>query len=142
MNTCDHYSYVKTKAYVASVNNVFATMCLRSLRLKAGSHNPIFGSDFCSNSKKLLTCMNRHFYELKQCQRKNWIQKSDRVNQHLYGDPALLLPPIIVNIFFLRFKLTSVSTSSYRSFKGDCPTNSGKTIIPDYNFVTLQCELS
>ena len=33
MNTCDHYNYVKTKAYVESLKNVFAAMCLRSLRL-------------------------------------------------------------------------------------------------------------
>ena len=30
---CDHYNYVKTKAYVKSLKNVFATMCLRSLQL-------------------------------------------------------------------------------------------------------------
>ena len=29
----DHYNYVKTKAYVKSLKNVFATMCLRSLQL-------------------------------------------------------------------------------------------------------------
>ena len=32
VNTCDHYSHVNTTAYVESLKNVFATMCLRSLR--------------------------------------------------------------------------------------------------------------
>ena len=33
MNTCNHYNYVKTKAYVKSSKNVFATIYLRSLQL-------------------------------------------------------------------------------------------------------------
>ena len=34
MNTGDHYNYVKTKAYVEGLKNVFANMCsLQSLRL-------------------------------------------------------------------------------------------------------------
>ena len=33
MNTYDHFNYVKTKAYVESLKNVFYNMCLRSLRL-------------------------------------------------------------------------------------------------------------
>ena len=30
MNSCDHYNYVKTKAYVDSLKNVFANVCLLS----------------------------------------------------------------------------------------------------------------
>ena len=33
MNTCDHYNYVKTKAYAESLKNVFANMCLQFLQL-------------------------------------------------------------------------------------------------------------
>ena len=33
MNTCDHYNYVKTKAYVESLKDLLANMCLPSLRL-------------------------------------------------------------------------------------------------------------
>ena len=32
MNTCDDYNYVRTKACAKGLKNVFATMCLRSLR--------------------------------------------------------------------------------------------------------------
>ena len=34
------------------------TLVIFNNSLKAGSHNPIFGSDFYSNSKKLLTRIN------------------------------------------------------------------------------------
>ena len=34
------------------------TLVIFSNSLKAGSHDPIFGSDFYSNSKKLLTRIN------------------------------------------------------------------------------------
>ena len=33
MNSCDHYNYVKTKAYLESLKDLSANMCLRSLRL-------------------------------------------------------------------------------------------------------------
>ena len=33
MNSFYHYSFVKTKAYVESLKNLLANMCLRSLRL-------------------------------------------------------------------------------------------------------------
>ena len=38
----------------------FKVMCyfILQFNLKAGSHDPIFGSDFYSNSKKLLTRIN------------------------------------------------------------------------------------
>ena len=34
------------------------TLVIFNNSLKAGSHDPIFGSDFYSNSKKLLTLIN------------------------------------------------------------------------------------
>ena len=47
-----------------------ATLVIFNNCLKAGSHDPVVGSDFYSNSN---TDANQHFYELRQCQRKNRI---------------------------------------------------------------------
>ena len=47
-----------------------ATLIIFNNSLKAGSHDTIFGSDFYSNSKKLLTRIKISMTELKQCQRK------------------------------------------------------------------------
>ena len=33
MNTCDHYNYVMPNVYVKVLKNVFATVCLRFLRV-------------------------------------------------------------------------------------------------------------
>ena len=52
--------------------------------MKAGSYDPIFGYKIRLLYKfKEVSDTNQHFYELKQCQKNNWIRKLDRVNQPL-----------------------------------------------------------
>ena len=53
-----------------------ATLVIYNNSLKAGSHGPIFGSNFRIQfllQFKDVTDANQHFYELKECQRKNRI---------------------------------------------------------------------
>ena len=87
MNTCDHYNYVKTNGYVYSLKNVFATMCLRFLRLKLQLHGAIYRPDsfvlrlrYCANLKAIRyesTSLNRIVAD-----------KSHRVIAALYEDQA------------------------------------------------------
>ena len=46
-----------------------ANLIIFNNSFKAGSQDPIFGSDFLFKLKEV-TDANQHFYELKQCQRK------------------------------------------------------------------------
>ena len=56
--------------------NMFETKLPRVGSLNAGSQDPIFESNYYSDSKTLV-----HFYQLKQCQINNLIRKSDDVNK-------------------------------------------------------------
>ena len=60
---------------------------------------------------KEVTGTNQHFYELKQCQRKNHIQKSDRVNQPLYRMIKKLMQEID------RIQWSKIFFKSCRKFK-------------------------
>ena len=55
--------------YSEKAHQNHANLVIFNNSLKAGSHDPIFGSDFLLKLKEV-TDANQHFYELKQCQRK------------------------------------------------------------------------
>ena len=63
--------------------NMFETKLPRVGSLNAGLQDPIFRSNYHSNSKTLSDA-NQHFYQLKQCQINNLIRKSDGVNKPLH----------------------------------------------------------
>ena len=52
-------------------------------RVKASSHDTIFGANYYTNSKEA-SDVNQHFYVVQQCQKNNWIEKMDRVNRPLH----------------------------------------------------------
>ena len=51
-------------------------------KIKAGSHDAIFRANYLFRFKEVSDA-NQHFYELKQCQISNLIQKMDCVNRPL-----------------------------------------------------------
>ena len=63
--------------------NMFETKLLQAGSLNAGSQDPIFGSNYYSNSKTLVTRINTSV-SCKQCQINNLIRKSDGVDKPLH----------------------------------------------------------
>ena len=70
--SCDHYNYVKTKAYLESLENLFANMCLRSLR--RDMWKPGFKFESCADNVK-----QGRFQRLYSNGRKTDISASKRV---------------------------------------------------------------